>query len=317
MPTVISVGVLGVLAVVALLRFAQLDNWVGGAILSAAAPALFLAAYPTLVVTVWLRRWALIVGAFVAVAIHLWWFYAMLPLVHADRGLRSGAVRVRVMTANLLVSNTSAAKLGPIIDAQHPDILALEEFSTVTAPRLRSSGALDAFGYRLVDVLGSPSGIALYSRLPIRHAQVISAAGRPVIRAVVETGNGPITVYAVHTVAPVDSSSEASWNRQLHTLATLFARERGPLVVAGDFNATDGNRPFATLMDRGSLADVLDATGKGYATTWPQNHHLLPALVRPDHVLVGRGLKPLRGRTLDNPGSDHRAVVVDVGVPHP
>jgi len=218
------------------------------------------------------------------------------------------------MTANLLFNNTRAGALGSEIGSERPDLLALEEFTDRTSSALAASGALDAFGYHITRVTDEPSGIALYSRLPLRDAEVITVAGRPVIRALVVTAAGPVTVVVVHTVAPVDHATVANWSDELSGLASMVAVVHGPLVVVGDFNATDGNRPFATMKRRGGLVDALDATGKGYATTWPQNRRILPALVRPDHVLAGRGIVPLRGRTMNNPGSDHRAVVADLGV---
>jgi endonuclease/exonuclease/phosphatase (EEP) superfamily protein YafD len=310
-------SVLVALLLIALLRLTHLDDWVGGAVLSAIAPIAFLAAYPVFVGAAWRRRRAATVVAAICVILQLWWFHAMLPVIHQGRSLPVGAARLRVMTANLLYTNGRAGGLGPIIRNEHPDVLALEEFSNRTAPEVAQSGALSAFGYRVTHVENSPSGIALFSRLPLRDPQVLTIAGRQVIRAVVVTPAGPVAIYVVHTVAPISKFSEQSWSAELSEVTKLVEANRGPLLVVGDFNATDGNRPFADLLHRGHLRDVLDATGRGYATTWPQNRRLLPALVRPDHVLAGRGIVPLGGRTVDNPGSDHRALVVDLGVRRP
>jgi endonuclease/exonuclease/phosphatase (EEP) superfamily protein YafD len=306
--------VLGCLVFTAFLRLTHTDNWVGGVFVSAVAPISFLAAYPVLAVASWRRRRAATVVAAICVALQVTWFHAMLPIVHRARPLPSGASRVRVMTANLQYQNPSAEQLGRIIQGEHPDLLALEEFSDRTAPEVERSGALTAFPYRAVRVTDGSDGIALYSRLPLRDVSYTNYSGRLFIRAGVLTASGPITVFVVHTTSPVDAQRRTSWSRELSLIRAMAAAERGPLLVVGDFNATDGNRPFVNLLHRDHLADVLDATGSGYATTWPQDHHLLPALVRPDHVLVGHGIAALSGRTVDNPGSDHRAVVVDIGV---
>jgi endonuclease/exonuclease/phosphatase (EEP) superfamily protein YafD len=307
-------AVLAVLLGLAFLRIAHLDDRLFASVLSSAAPVAFLAAYPVLVVVACRRQRAASLVALVCIALHLWWFHAMLPLVHRDRALPAGATALRVMTANLLFTNTRAGELGPEISSEKPDLLALEEFSDHTSSALEASGALNAFPYHLTHVTYQPSGIALYSRLPLRDAQVVMVAGRPVITAVVVTAAGPVTVVVVHTVAPLDGASNVNWRTELRDIADMAATVRGPLIVVGDFNATDGNRPFVTIKSRGDLADVLDATGKGYATTWPQTLRLFPPLVRPDHILVGRGVVALRGRTMNNPGSDHRAVVADLGV---
>lgn len=304
--------VLGVLAFTAVLRLARLDGWVGGAVLSSIAPVSFLAAYPLFAGAVAVRRRPAAIAAAVGIGLHLWWFQDMLPLVHRGRSLPAGATAVRVMTANLLFDNGSAGKLAPTIRAEHPDLLALEEFTATTKGALVAAGALRGFPYHVERVTYQPNGIALYSRFPLLNSHVIVIGGRQVVVTQVRTTGGVLTVDVVHTVAPISIASHGQWHRELHGVANLVAGQRGQLLVAGDFNATDGNRAFRTLESRGHLVDVLDATGRGYAMTWPQ---FLPLpLVRPDHVLAGRGLVALRGHTLANPGSDHRAVVADVGV---
>jgi endonuclease/exonuclease/phosphatase (EEP) superfamily protein YafD len=136
------------------------------------------------------------------------------------------------------------------------------------------------------------------------------------LRATLMTDKGDVTIFVVHTVAPVDSGGVATWEGELRELRESLRQVTGPLVVVGDFNATSGNRQFVAIQHDAKIRDVLDATGSGYAMTWPANR-AFPPVVRPDHVLVGRGIVPLGGHTFGIPGSDHRGVVSDVGVTRP
>lgn len=306
--------VVALLVVTVAVRFARLDTWAAGAAISAVAPVSLLASYPMLIFAAIARRHAIAATAVGAILVQLWWFYPLLPLVHDEGSLPKQAMPLRIMSANLLFDNGRAGSLSAEIAAKRPDVLALEEFSDQTASELRRTGVLNAFGYSAVRVTSGPSGIGLYSRLPLTNVMFHTIEGREIITAVLNTARGPVSLDVVHTIAPVDTASERQWRAQLAGLAALAATQRGLVVMVGDFNATDGNRPFAALKKRGHFADAFDAVGKGYAMTWPQNRRLLPPLVRPDHVLVGPGVVALRGQTLNNPGSDHRAILVDVGL---
>lgn len=297
----------------AFFRLTHLDGWTGGIILSALAPVTMLAAYPVLGIAAWRRRRAATVVAALEIGLHLWWFAAMLPVIHEERGLPRGAVQLRAMTANLLFTNDAAGGLAGRIADLAPDIIGFDEFSHHNEPGLSASGVLQRYPFSLERPTWGADGIALFSKLPLRDAQEISLAGQPALRAEVVTANGPVTVIVAHTVAPIEGS-HAAWAAELHALAPLVRAVRGPVLVLGDLNATLGNRPYADLLATGRVHDVLDATGSGYAMTWPVSARLPFPLVRPDHVLYGHGLVALRGHTEDVPGSDHRAVVADVGV---
>jgi endonuclease/exonuclease/phosphatase (EEP) superfamily protein YafD len=93
-----------------------------------------------------------------------------------------------------------------------------------------------------------------------------------------------------------------------------LAREHAPLVVIGDFNATDDHRGLRRLLGLG-LHDAAVRRGKGLAMTWPRNRRLLPPLVRPDRVLVDRRLAVTGYRLGTGRGSDHRPLVTDLAVP--
>jgi len=299
------------------LRLAHLDLWAPAAALQSAAPTYFLLAYPLVLGAALARRVRLLAVAAVLLACQLWWFGSLLPVVHRSQASRPGETRVRVLSANLLAENRQAVDLAGAITREAPDIVALQEYTWRNGGALGDAPALGAYPYRLLAPTWSPDGIALFSRWPLSDQQTVVLAGRQALRATALTPAGPIVVVVAHTVAPVDGSSTRAWADQLRAIADFAAKVDGPLVIAADLNATPGNRQYAALTDRARVRDVLAATGSGYAMTWPANRRLLPPLVRPDHILVGRGVVPLRGHTITDPGSDHRAVVADVGLSPP
>ena len=88
-------------------------------------------------------------------------------------------------------------------------------------------------------------------------------------------------------------------------------------MLIGDFNISvfsplydDIFRPFNPA-GNGKPTQILRPARRFLTQpTWPI---FFPSLMIPiDHAFVNGGFRPVRFQTLDHPGSDHRAVVVDL-----
>jgi endonuclease/exonuclease/phosphatase (EEP) superfamily protein YafD len=93
-----------------------------------------------------------------------------------------------------------------------------------------------------------------------------------------------------------------------------YADKAGPaaVIVAGDFNATPDMRQFRDLLTDG-YRDAVNQTGTGFSPTYSP-HPWIPPLITIDHVLT-RNSSARSIRTVDIPGSDHRALLATVAVP--
>jgi endonuclease/exonuclease/phosphatase family metal-dependent hydrolase len=92
------------------------------------------------------------------------------------------------------------------------------------------------------------------------------------------------------------------------------ALREGPLVMAGDFNATLDHAPMRSLLGLG-LSDAARQSNAGWQPTWPGGDnpdHELPLGVQVmaiDHVLVSRQLSAISTSTYSVFDSDHLALV--------
>lgn len=201
------------------------------------------------------------------------------------------ARRVMLFAAALVVVIAHVAFLAPELSARGP--------LPAPAPASRSVRLFDANVYAWNDRAGGIAEEIRASRPDVVFLQ----------EATVDTEGGPLRLYAVHVVAPFGGGRE-QWADEMGHITGAVRAERLPVLVAGDFNATWGNRSFRRLLDAG-LTDAAAARGRPFQMTWRQGG-LLPPLTRIDHVLTTRELAVIAIRTGEGRGSDHRPVVADV-----
>ena len=103
------------------------------------------------------------------------------------------------------------------------------------------------------------------------------------------------------------------WSSDLATLDRWCAdRQAGPVIVAGDFNATLDHSVFRDGDDRVRRRGRADRRGPGGHLAEPFPRWLGPQI---DHVLITGGITAETLSVHDIPGSDHRAVVTRLRLP--
>jgi endonuclease/exonuclease/phosphatase (EEP) superfamily protein YafD len=96
----------------------------------------------------------------------------------------------------------------------------------------------------------------------------------------------------------------------LNELAARSTAVDGPLIVAGDFNATPYSPYFTEWLEKTKLTD--SRRGRTPSPSWPT---MLPWVGIPiDHVVVNDGFTILSHRRLPNFESDHYGVLVEIAL---
>ncbi len=258
------------------------------------------------------RRLALGLAALAVVAAQLAFAAPELLAASALPSWTAHAPTLRLLDANVGADegNTDMAGYEHQIAAVRPDLVTLEEASPRDVTLLEHSPALHPLTHRFEVVGAAPWGFEIASRYPFRVTGVLWAGGNPfLVTASVRSPQGSFRLWVVHTDAPV--ASMTLWSSDLRRIAAR-ARTRGTgrLLVAGDFNASWGNKGFRAVVDSG-LVDAAAARGRPFDMTWPQGEWF-PPLVRIDHVLTGAGLAVSSINAGEGPGSDHHDLVASV-----
>ncbi len=302
------------LALIALGRIVHLDDalWPYTAV-NAATPLLYLPAYGTAVVGLITRRYWLVAVSLVIVALHLFWVLPGLWPGSVEQK-PAGSIGMRLLTANLEEDNGRAGDLGLQIRAQSPDIVVVEELSPLAFYSLQKSGALAGYRYNAAFPSFGAFGAGVWSRFPLTDVGTPTVGGLLSLRMTVSPAPGrAFRLFAVHTLSPRSGANATAWRTQLTDLRHEASAATLPVVLAGDFNATEDNRPFRRLTGA-KLRDAHDVVGAGWAPTWSATMPLLPPVFRLDHVLSSRQFAVTRYEVGNRYGSDHLPLIVDLAL---
>jgi endonuclease/exonuclease/phosphatase (EEP) superfamily protein YafD len=218
------------------------------------------------------------------------------------------------VSSNVLFKNHTPRLAAEAIMATNPDVIVLVEVSLAVALHIDKHRYPYEIVFSRTDDRGLGYDLRVLSRHPLEHYDDAAAGGRFFPLVSVSLHNSQITLAPVHTVAPHKVCDKPYWRAQLAGLGESLSSVKGPLVVCGDFNASLSHHPMASFIKRARLTSVLARHGRALRGTWGPRG--VVALLPIDHVLVSQDVSSLNIDVVRVPGSDHRALVADLSVPH-
>jgi endonuclease/exonuclease/phosphatase (EEP) superfamily protein YafD len=240
-------------------------------------------------------------------AIWLPWLTAEDP--GAGRGLT-------VMALNVYKGRADLDAVARLVRAERVDVLVLSEVRPAAWARIEAHPVGRLLPNAVPRRPSSAESTVILSREPLvarATSRAVPDEARPRHPVATVLGHGrPVVAVGVHPSHPASAATVTRWRATLRGLTVWAASTRGPLVVAGDFNASVDHPGMRALLGTG-LRDAHEVTGAGRPPTWPYGKDY-PAFVHIDHVLV-RGLGVVSADDVRIPGSDHDAVVADLVVP--
>jgi len=242
------------------------------------------------------RRWAV---PFLVLGIGQTWlvFAALQGPEHVE--VRDGDLKL--LSANVLTSNPDAQPLLDLVASEQPDFLLLLEVNQGWLQKLASLHA--QFPHRLDHPRGDNFGISLWSRLPMdASAAWLGDEEIPSIVASIH-GDQAFTLFAIHPLPPARKRMARSRDRQLNAIAERVLTTAGPVLVAGDANATPWSGPMFRFREQTGLRTARTSL----IATWPTSAP--PLGIQIDQVLVSEGLDVVSCTRGADIGSDHWPLV--------
>jgi endonuclease/exonuclease/phosphatase (EEP) superfamily protein YafD len=223
-----------------------------------------------------------------------------------------GSPHLRAVSFNVHDHNTNHGDVVAYLGAAGADIVVVPEATSTWADRI--GAVLVGAGYREVRAAREDSfGIAVWSRLPLDDARVLTlgGAGVPAIELTFALGRQPVALLAVHTLPPLSAEYTARRDEMLDAVAA-WSRRHSRAIVIGDLNATPWSGSFRKLV---ATCLVNSQLGHGVQPTWPGN--LWPMAIPIDHCLHSPSLVTVDRSTGPFLGSDHRPLHVTLALAGP
>ncbi|MEU8708278.1 endonuclease/exonuclease/phosphatase family protein [Streptomyces sp. NPDC048565] len=255
-------------------------------------------------------RWRTgMVWAAVVLAATCW--YAR-PYGPGDTGAHGPVLaELRVLTSNVEFGGATDALINAV-RRESPGLVFVQECDPRCADALAARIPEAEYPYRNVVRLDGSRGSALLSRYPLRTAEPVEAT-MAMPGSVASVAGKDIRLQLAHPLPPVPGGVGA-WRDELGRIRDFAAGTKGgPVLLAGDFNASQDHAAFRAVLDAGALHDSARVAGKARTYSWPADRPT-PLRTQIDHVLVSDDFSVRSARFLDLSGTDHRALLVELSL---
>ena len=279
----------------------------------------YLPAYLCLLVAAWKRRRWLALANLLIISCHLYWLAPDFLYARrvespstSDVTDRNAVHSLRIYFANARLSNLEHDAWLHEIKEANPDIVVLVEFPWPWQETFARSPLITAYQYGASFYPASDQ--AIFSKLPITSITQDWIARRCVVTAEIPLGSQTLRLVGLHAPRPMDfhdNDYDGYWRRVL----PLLAGERHPVVVVGDFNATQYSRVYEQIKADG-LRSAHEDRGRGYATSWPNGQEWLPP-IRIDQAFLSSDVECSSISEGKGVGSDHKPFILDVEIRDP
>jgi endonuclease/exonuclease/phosphatase (EEP) superfamily protein YafD len=229
---------------------------------------------------------------------------------------------------------SSRSQFMGFIETEKPDLIILQDARSRGAELVKKIPGMNA---------SDMGQFVLLSRFPIQKAAFVDAAKadkQPVAARWEVLIEGRTTaIYSVHLPTPRRELSKFMGKRRViagligygdrqmafgeyrewirerielaNALANVFATEKSPMIVAGDFNTPDHG--YIYHLFAGKMTDAFAHAGRGWGLTFPGSTHNPVSLYGPwlrlDYFFTGRGWKATECRPEPGRKSQHKAVL--------
>ncbi len=244
-----------------------------------------------------------------------WWILPYTPFYRKEVKSHSRPAadgdRLRVMSANVLMTNQRADALRALVETEQPDILITLETNRWWEKQL--APLEPRFPHSIRCPLENLYGMHLYSRLPLEdhRVQFLVESGVPSIHTLVVLPSGRrLRLHCLHPPPPSPTENETSRERdaELVMVGKAVAGASLPVIVTGDLN--DVAWSATTRLFR-KISRLLDPrVGRGRFNTFHAN---LPFCRWPvDHFFHSAHFAVVEIKRLRAFGSDHFPVLVEL-----
>lgn len=218
---------------------------------------------------------------------------------------------IRIMSANVLMSNHNSQRLLELVAQHQPDILITLESDDWWEQQL--AGLKAHFAHTVFCAKDNRYGMHLFSKVKIIKAQICELIEQdiPSIHVLFERDCGlKMQGHFIHPAPPSPTEEDTSRPRdsELIIVAKALKNCSRPVIVAGDLNDVAWSRTTRLFMQISGLLDP--RKGRGFFNTFHASYFFMRWPL--DHLFHSTGFKVRNIQRLAKYGSDHFALLTEL-----
>lgn len=260
--------------------------------------------------------WVVAIVTFACVVYQAWWIIPYTRFFRKEvKTAKPPRVidQLRIMSANVLMTNHRAEDLLRIVRAERPDVLITLETNLWWEQAL--SGLEADYPHRLRCPLENLYGMHLFSRFPIEDAKIqfLVEPDLPSMHMLLVLPSGRrVRLHCLHPAPPSPTENPTSQERdvELVMVGRSVVNAKFPVIVSGDLN--DVAWSATTRLFR-KVSGLLDPRiGRGMFNTFHAHYPFFRWPV--DHIFHSEDFTLVRLARLPACGSDHFPVLVELAL---
>ena len=253
------------------------------------------------------------VAAFVILVLQAKWIYPYTWL--AKKEVQSAPQNtnhsIRIMSANVLMSNHNSEQLISLVNTYKPDLLITLESDSWWQDKL--SVLKKHYPYQVQCPKNNRYGMHVFSKFNILDAQICELIedNIPSIHILFENHQGlKMQGHFIHPAPPSPTEKDSSRPRdsELIMVAKALKNPSRPTIVAGDLNDVAWSRSTRLFMQISGFLDP--RKGRGFYNTFHAGYFFMRWPL--DHLFHSTGFTVKRIKRLAKYGSDHFALLTEL-----
>ena len=213
---------------------------------------------------------------------------------------------IRLLNANVLLTNRDFGSLTELIEQRDPDVVLLLEPNAAWARKI--APIFDRYPHRIGQPLPNTYGLILLSKLPLESAQIryLVQPQVPSVKAALRLRSGALVdFYGVHPEPPLPGDDSGERDAELVMVGREIRSAGRAAIVMGDLNDVAWSHTSRLFRRLSGTRDP--RVGRGPYPTYPADYWLLSWPL--DHLFVTPHFELISIDRLPDIGSDHRAML--------
>ncbi len=215
---------------------------------------------------------------------------------------------IKLLSFNTWHSHADLDRLQAYIEREDADIVLVYEFGPSKLALIERLARIYPYAGGCAETWHC--AVEIFSKRPLATVETGRREdfdGPPRVVATYGQGATQLTIVGAHVMRPIDGPN--GHLKEMRRVAGIARTAMGPVIVAGDFNATSWSHSFEVFREESGLTHM----GR-FLPSWPAEVKGLPQLTI-DHLWVSEGPDDRDVHLGPNAGSDHRPLVATIRLP--